>query len=288
MGLRQIQELSAASASKDRLGLFVHFFLFVLAAAYYSYQQVTVGDAGPLIFLLLGIVVLVPLERLMPRHRQNTFRRGLLVDLVHVMVTGLLSFLPIMLIFPLLDPIRMQSLVALVAGLPLGVQIALAFLTQEFLIYWGHRLSHEIPALWRFHSVHHSSEHLDWLAGERRHPVDGALMAFFVGVPLMFLGFDIVDLLWLGVFNSLWDMTIHANLGWRLKFMRGLWVTTEYHHWHHVVDKDIRNRNYAGALPIFDWLFGTYFLPRDKSPCGYGIDTPMPNSYLGQLIQPFR
>ena len=170
------------------------------------------------------------------------------------MVTGLLSFLPIMLIFPLLDPIRMQSLVALVAGLPLGVQIALAFLTQEFLIYWGHRLSHEIPALWQFHSVHHSSEHLDWLAGERRHPVDGALMGFFVGVPLMFLGFDIVDLLWLGVFNSLWDMTIHANLGWRLKFMRGLWVTTEYHHWHHVVDKDIRNRNYAGALPIFDWL----------------------------------
>ena len=115
-----------------RLRLFVHFFFFIVAAAYYAYRQATGEDAGPLIFLLLGIVVLVPLERLMPRHPQNTFRRGLLVDLVHVMVTGLLSFLPIMLIFPLLDPIRMQSLVALVAGLPLGVQIALAFLTQSF------------------------------------------------------------------------------------------------------------------------------------------------------------
>ena len=204
------------------------------------------------------------------------------------MITGLLAFLPVMLLFPLLEPVRPQSLVMLLSGLPLVALIALAFLTQEFLIYWGHRLSHEVPILWRFHAVHHSSEQLDWVAGERRHPVDGAFMAFFVGVPLMLLGFDLVDLLWLGVFNSLWDMTIHANLGWRLKFMKGLWVTTEYHHWHHVVDKAIRNRNYAGALPLFDWIFGTYFLPADKLPRGYGIDTPMPNSYLGQLIQPFR
>jgi sterol desaturase/sphingolipid hydroxylase (fatty acid hydroxylase superfamily) len=70
--------------------------------------------------------------------------------------------------------------------------------------------------------------------------------------------------------------------------MKGLWVTTEYHHWHHVADQEIRNRNYAGALPVFDWLFGTYYLPKDKLPDGYGIDTPMPNSYLGQLTQPFR
>lgn len=265
-----------------------HLTLVFLAIGYYAYLQISEGQEGPLSFLVLGLCVLVPLERLMPRHAQRILRRGLHVDLLHAVLTGLLAFLPVMFVFPFLESIRSQSLAASIAELPLISQIALAFLAQEFLIYWGHRFSHEIPILWRFHAVHHSSEKLDWLAGERRHPIDGAIMAFFVGVPLLFLGFDLIDLLWLGVFNSLWDMTIHANLRWRLHFMKGLWVTTEYHHWHHVADQEIRNRNYAGALPVFDWLFGTYYLPKDKLPNGYGIDTPMPNSYLGQLTQPFR
>ena len=271
-----------------RHDVIAHLTLVFLAIGYYAYLQISEGQEGPLSFLVLGLCVLVPLERLMPRHAQRILRRGLHVDLLHAVLTGLLAFLPVMFVFPFLESIRSQSLAASIAELPLISQIALVFLAQEFLIYWGHRFSHEIPILWRFHSVHHSSEKLDWLAGERRHPIDGAIMAFFVGVPLLFLGFDLIDLLWLGVFNSLWDMTIHANLRWRLHFMHGLWVTTEYHHWHHVADQEIRNRNYAGALPVFDWLFGTYYLPKDKLPNGYGIDTPMPNSYLGQLTQPFR
>ena len=271
-----------------RRDVIAHLTLVFLAIGYYAYLEISEGQEGPLSFLVLGLCVLVPLERLMPRHAQRILRRGLHVDLLHAVLTGLLAFLPVMFVFPFLESIRSQSLAASIAELPLISQIALAFLAQEFLIYWGHRFSHEIPILWRFHAVHHSSEKLDWLAGERRHPIDGAIMAFFVGVPLLFLGFDLIDLLWLGVFNSLWDMTIHANLRWRLHFMKGLWVTTEYHHWHHVADQEIRNRNYAGALPVFDWLFGTYYLPKDKLPDGYGIDTPMPNSYLGQLTQPFR
>ena len=271
-----------------RRDVIAHLTLVFLAIGYYAYLQISEGQEGPLTFLVLGLCVLVPLERLMPRHAQRILRRGLHVDLLHAVLTGLLAFLPVMFVFPFLESIRSQSLAASIAELPLISQIALAFLAQEFLIYWGHRFSHEIPILWRCHAVHHSSEKLDWLAGERRHPIDGAIMAFFVGVPLLFLGFDLIDLLWLGVFNSLWDMTIHANLRWRLHFMKGLWVTTEYHHWHHVADQEIRNRNYAGALPVFDWLFGTYYLPKDKLPNGYGIDTPMPNSYLGQLTQPLR
>ena len=85
-----------------------------------------------------------------------------------------------------------------------------------------------------------------------------------------------------------WDMTIHANLGWRLKFMDGIWTTTEYHHWHHSMDRSARDRNYAGALPIMDILFGTYYMPKDKLPGPYGIEAHRPATYLGQLIQPFR
>ena len=38
--------------------------------------------------------------------------------------------------------------------------------------YWGHRLSHTVPFLWRFHAVHHSIEQMDWLAAGRLHPLD--------------------------------------------------------------------------------------------------------------------
>ena len=41
------------------------------------------------------------------------------------------------------------------------------------------------------------------------------------------------------------------------------------------------------SQPVFDWLFKTYYLPSDKEPGPYGIDTHMPETYVGQLIQPF-
>ena len=117
-----------------------------------------------------------------------------------------------------------------------------ALFISEFLIYWGHRFSHELPLLWRFHAVHHSSPNLDWLAGERRHPMDQIFMSFFVGIPMVLSGFSLVDLLIVGAIQNVWDMTIHANLGWRLKFLDGIWVTSEFHHWHHSIDKEARDK----------------------------------------------
>lgn len=100
-------------------------------------------------------------------------------------------------------------------------------------------------------------------------------------------GFSLVDLLIVGLVQNIWDMTIHANLGWRLRFLDGIWVTSEFHHWHHSVDKQARDKNYAGALPLYDWIFGTFYLPANARPGTYGVDTHMPDTYLGQLIQPF-
>lgn len=246
------------------------------------------GDFGMLYFVAIGIVVFLPLERWMPRHKMKVLRPHLLTDFFHVIVTSFLAFIPLIFIFPLIQPLRVDSIVAAIHSQPKWLQIAEALFLTEFLIYWGHRITHEVPFLWRFHSVHHSVNYLDWIAGERRHPIDGLFMSLFTAIPLLITGFDLVDLLIVGVFNESWDMTIHANLKWRLKFMDRIWVTTEYHHWHHSTQKEVRDKNYAGALPIMDILFGTYYLPKDEHPGPYGIDTHMPATYLGQLIQPFR
>ena len=263
---------------------------FVLGLAIMTFVlifQVLESGFEPFLFVTLSILLIVPLERIMPRHQIRTFRPQLLTDFFHHFVSGFIGFVPLIFLYPILGGFQFQSLSSVIQSQPIWLQILEALVLSEFLVYWGHRFSHEIPLLWRFHSVHHSSENLDWLAGERRHPIDQFYMSLFVGIPMMLSGFSLVDLLIVGVLQNLWDMTIHANLRWRLKFLDGIWVTSEFHHWHHSVDRDARDKNYSGALPIFDWLFRTYHLPSDKKPGPYGIDSHMPETYVGQLIQPF-
>ena len=263
---------------------------FVLGLAIMTFVlifQVLESGFEPFLFVTLSILLIVPLERIMPRHQMRTFRPQLLTDFFHHFVSGFIGFVPLIFLYPILGGFQFQSLSSVIQSQPIWLQILEALVLSEFLVYWGHRFSHEVPLLWRFHSVHHSSENLDWLAGERRHPIDQFYMSLFVGIPMVLSGFSLVDLLIVGVLQNLWDMTIHANLRWRLKFLDGIWVTSEFHHWHHSVDRDARDKNYSGALPIFDWLFRTYHLPSDKKPGPYGIDSHMPETYVGQLIQPF-
>ena len=50
--------------------------------------------------------------------------------------------------------------------------IAVGLLLFELGGYAYHRLAHAVPALWRLHEIHHSSETMDWLASFRQHPLE--------------------------------------------------------------------------------------------------------------------
>ena len=85
----------------------------------------------------------------------------------------------------------------------------------------------------------------------------------------------------------MWGFFIHSNLRWRLGPLEWLIATPAFHHWHHTIGEQ-RDRNYAPMLPWIDWIFGTYYLPRNRWPSAYGIEAKLPDSLGGQMMCPFR
>ncbi len=239
-------------------------------------------------FLVIGVVLLLPLERLFKRHDQPILRPQIGTDLLHVFGTVALAAIPTAAVAYGAKPLVIGPLAEVVTAQPIWLQGIEVFFLRELCIYWAHRISHQVPLLWRFHAIHHSSEHLDWLSGQRRHPLDSFYIAVCSATPLTLAGFNPTQVTLLAAISGLWDLSIHANINWRLRWLDGIWVTQEFHHWHHVKDRADHDNNYAGAFALYDVLFGTYHMPKDRRPEDYGIHQPMPPGYFGQLAQPFR
>jgi sterol desaturase/sphingolipid hydroxylase (fatty acid hydroxylase superfamily) len=212
--------------------------------------------------------------------------------MVHLALTGLIAavvtFLPVIAVYLLLQPLVIAPVASTIASLPTWTQLLVAFLIADFVGYWFHRWSHQHPFLWRIHSVHHSSEALDWIAGARRHPLGEVLGTLLTVVPLVLLGFGSLQVGAVAVFVGIYAVLIPANVRWRWRFLDGKFASPEFHHWHHANEREARDHNFAGALPLWDLLFGTYYMPSDRRPEVYGCDDAVPPGYLAQLAHPFR
>jgi sterol desaturase/sphingolipid hydroxylase (fatty acid hydroxylase superfamily) len=249
-------------------------------------------------WLLLLAVIFLPLERLFALHRQKFLRKALAQDLgyyfINSLVPSLLLAVPLSLVAFGAHAIVPYRLHAAVAALPLWQRILAGLVVGEIGFYWGHRWTHEIPFLWRFHSIHHSPEHVYFLVSARAHPLDnvfiklcGIIPAYILGVasPLTPTGNVIPALI--VVVATMWGFFIHANLRWRLGPLGWLISTPAFHHWHHTL-ADHKDHNYASMLPWVDRIFGTYYVPRNQWPSAYGIAAKLPSSLGAQLVYPLR
>ncbi len=240
---------------------------------------------------VVGIAVLflvfVPLEKLFALRPQRVFRRGLLTDLTHLLVNNLfVAAGTIVLVVAAAIPLLWIRSFGLAGWLPVGVAIPLAVVIALVGNYWGHRLTHQVPFLWRFHSVHHSVELMDWVAAGRLHPLDSAFTQAFTVLPLVLLGYEAGVFAGVTVFVTLLAIFQHANVRLRFPVLRWLINTPEWHHWHHAIDDEARDKNFG--LPAIDKMFGTAYMPRSKRPVGFGIHDPVPQvGYLRHLAHPF-
>ncbi|MBX3532623.1 MAG: sterol desaturase family protein [Rhizobiaceae bacterium] len=171
--------------------------------------------------------------------------------------------------------------------LPILLQTLLALVIADFAGYWMHRAFHG-RALWRFHAIHHSSVDLDWLSSVRQHPVNDALMRVVEIAPALALGFDPLAVVYGIPFLAAMAILVHANVDWDWGPLRAVIASPRFHRWHHADEREARDRNFAAVLPLWDIAFGTYYMPAGREASRFGIDTPVPESFLQQVFFPFR
>ncbi|MFZ1743203.1 MAG: sterol desaturase family protein [Pontixanthobacter sp.] len=244
--------------------------------------------------LLLTGFMFAPLERIFPKRREqrlfrNEWREDLFYFLVSTMFVQLLSFLA-------LAPSTVinastsswDAFRAGIASLPWLVQFAIVLVASDMVQYWFHRTFHRVPFLWGFHAIHHSATSMDWLAGSRMHFVEIILLRAVTSLPLFTLGFaPSVMQAYIG-FVYVWSSLLHANV--KGDFDRlGHWIALpRFHHWHHGLEREAFDVNFAIHFPWIDKLFGTFHLPEKRWPENYGIPENVPRKYVGQFLYPWK
>jgi sterol desaturase/sphingolipid hydroxylase (fatty acid hydroxylase superfamily) len=255
--------------------------------------KVGLGLDWLLLDLLASAILFIFLEKLFPRYaEQAVLRPELSLDVIYFGLNHLaLGFLLIASngfapqVFGWAVNARAQ---AFVTGLPIWGQVVLLVFAADLVQYWIHRAYHEVPWLWRLHAVHHSAEHMDWIAGSRTHILQTLMDRTFVMVPLYLLGPSKEALDAYVVYAALLAVFIHSNVGLPMGPLKWIITTPQFHHWHHSSDKPAIDTNYAAYLPLYDKLFGTFHMPDAHWPIQYGTLTRLPRTFWGQFAYPFR
>lgn len=243
--------------------------------------------------LLATGFMFAPIERLWPRREgQRLFRIEWREDLFYYLVSSMMvqgfAFLALApQAYVNAHTSNWGDFRLWVASLPWLVQFVLVIVLSDLFQYWYHRAFHRVPFLWGFHAVHHSAKAMDWLAGARMHFVEVVLLRAVTSLPLFTLGFSpSVMQAYIG-FIYIWSSLLHANLRGDFDGL-GHWIATpRFHHWHHGLEREAVDVNFAIHLPLLDKLFGTFHLPKGRWPENYGVPEAVPSGYLAQLRYPF-
>jgi sterol desaturase/sphingolipid hydroxylase (fatty acid hydroxylase superfamily) len=132
-----------------------------------------------------------------------------------------------------------------------------AYVLVDFTYYWQHRLMHVTKLGWALHATHHTSEEMTLLSTIRVSWAEASLKYLFY-LPLVFVGFDPLQIFFLVELNSVTQFWTHTEtigpIGWLDPWLN----TPQNHRQHHARDRAQADGNYGSNLIVWDRLFGTY------------------------------
>jgi sterol desaturase/sphingolipid hydroxylase (fatty acid hydroxylase superfamily) len=154
--------------------------------------------------------------------------------------------------------------------------------------YSGHLAMHKVPFLWALHRAHHSAESANLFAFLRSHPLEhfangttrvlgtssGLGLAVYLTGGLL-LPETIATIFWYNIayvligFRSVDHLHIPVSYGRVLDVLIGSPVM---HQVHHSAEAQHRDVNMAGAGYLFDWLFGTLYIPSKGETWRWGLN----------------
>jgi sterol desaturase/sphingolipid hydroxylase (fatty acid hydroxylase superfamily) len=171
---------------------------------------------------------------------------------------------------------------------PLWLQMIESIILGDFIAYWVHRACHQ-SRLWRIHTIHHSPAFVNWMSVYRVHPINDMLIQIPPIIASYLIGLDLVGSIAYGPIFTFYAAFQHSNINWTFGKAGFVLTSPVYHRWHHTLEKEGLNKNFAPLMPVYDLIFGTYYMPKDKFPEHYGIvGETLPENFLKQLVYPFK
>jgi len=285
-----------------RMGAFAWFFIIITIALgghrveVLDFEDTTyyLGMDWFILDLLGSTLIFIFIEKLIPhRKKQAILRPQWQGDLNHFFVNHLLVGIVLLItnvfIHKTFAWAVYEDVQAFINQMPFIAQLFCIVLIADLAQYVTHRLYHEVPVLWRFHAVHHSAKHMDWLAGSRQHILELIVTRSLVLTPIFLLGFskDVIDIYVIIV--GLQAVFNHANVQLKFGWLKYIIVTPQFHHWHHSSDDAAIDRNYAAHFAFLDYLFGTAVKGQTQWPEHYGVvGDYVPNGMYKQQLFPFK
>lgn len=149
------------------------------------------------------------------------------------------------------------------------------FFVVELAYYWDHRFSHEVRWLWANHSVHHTAEQITFLSAVRLGWAHLFSPAWMVYLPVALFGFDPRLIFLLLAIDLRFQFFLHTEAKITLGPLEWVLNTPAHHRVHHASNGPYLDKNYGGALIIYDRLFGTFAKEIPAEPLRYGLAHPV-------------
>ena len=244
--------------------------------------------------VILGALAITLLEFFIPYSQQWRPSAGevkndtLYMLLVQILLARLLAFAVALLLLRVAQDTQLSLEGVWVHDWPIGLQVIIMIIGAEFLRYWVHRLAHTWSPLWRLHAVHHSPDKLYWLNTGRFHPLEKTIQFLFDSLPFIIMGVSAEVLALYFVFYAINGFFQHSNINLRFGVLNYIISSAELHRWHHARDIDESGKNYGNNVIIWDLVFGSWFLPKDRQVENLGLfNDHYPMSFSEQLKTPF-